>query len=103
MAPNLPPRLWTSGLARIRSHCTSSRLDDRWRTDTSKASMGNFDVSVLHRSSRRDEVQCDLIRASPLVQSLGGKFGAMVDHNTHRQSAFEPKLIQYSDHPQRRQ
>src|ERR1035438_3687422 len=51
------------------------------QTFLTKFPMEAFDVSVLHRSSRRDEVQCDLIRASPLVQSLGGKFGAMFDHN----------------------
>ena len=32
---------WTSGPTRTRSHCTSSRLDGRWRTATSKASMEN--------------------------------------------------------------
>ena len=61
-----------------------------------------FDVAVLHRPSGCDEVQCNFVLVGPLIQRPGGEFGAMVDYDAYRQSTLEPKLLQHSDHSQRR-
>jgi hypothetical protein len=43
--------------------------------------MEAFDVAVLHRSAGCDEVQCDLVLISPLVQSPGGELCAVINDN----------------------
>src|ERR1035441_3381004 len=50
-----------------------------------------FDVAVLHRPSRRDEVERDLVFVSPLVQHLRGKLRSVVDDDPLRQVAPEPQ------------
>src|ERR1017187_6094949 len=58
--------------------------------------MEAFDVTVLHRPSWCDEVQCDLVLIGPLVQSLRGELGAVINDNPYWHAAMLPESDQHS-------
>jgi len=62
-----------------------------------------FDVAVLHRAARGDEVQRHLVFVSPLVQRFRGELRAMINDDPLRQPTFQPQPVQNADDTQRRQ
>lgn len=54
--------------------------------------MEALDVAVLHRPTRGDEVQSDLVFVSPLIQRLGSEFSAVINNDSHRQTRVRSEV-----------
>src|SRR5581483_3913582 len=62
-----------------------------------------FDIAVLHRTTRGDEMQRDFVLVCPLIQRLRGKLRSVIDDDPLRQPALQPQPFQHTNHAQRRQ
>jgi hypothetical protein len=49
-----------------------------------ESSVKAFDISILNRFARTDEIQLHLVSICPFIQDTPGKFGTVIDGNCPR-------------------